>query len=147
MARKKKQQQSELVLAKIPRKKFEPEIYPREDGLPKQEGIMDLPEMSKEEKKAFESLLLQGTNNFDYKKQDQLEKEVEIKHLFIQKIQLVKNCKTGGWEFGEIETNKGVFALSPHQQEKIDQEIARGFALYLKQIFESDLKEHLKEEQ
>src|SRR5690606_21539325 len=69
--------------------------------------------------------------------------EVKNDHLLIKGMQVTKNMKTGAWEFGEIETNQGTFALGPIHNERMNQKMLQTLALYLKDIFEEDLKEFL----
>jgi len=156
MGRKPKPKKEAFAIVKRPRKVLSMEIPPpREDGFPESQGVAELPKMTHEEKVAFQNFLLYSTQDVkelnvgDFKKQPIISSDRTAKndHLHIHKIELVKNTTNGAWEIGEVKTNQGDFALGESHQASLNQEMLRGFAMYLKAVFEEDLLKYLKSEE
>jgi hypothetical protein len=128
-----------------------------EFGQPPYVGTMTLPSMNAAAKRALNALVQQGTqdsgeivipNNLQGQRLPPTPRilpqtELKTDHLLIKSIQITKDMKTGNWLFGEIETNQGVFALGSEQNARLNQKMLKDLALYLKDIFESDLRQHL----
>lgn len=124
-----------------------------ENGLPIYQGTAKMPEMNSQQKKAMQQLLFRGTQDIttedpETRQQARVLPDTEVKtdHLFIKDMKLSKDFKSGSWVISEVNTNQGIFELGPNQNERINQDMIRNLALYLRELFEEDLKTFINEE-
>jgi hypothetical protein len=73
--------------------------------------------------------------------------DIKKNHLLLKSIVVSKNMTTGDWEVSCIDTNQGKFGTSTQQTEKLDQKLVRSFVTHLREAFEEDLIEYIKDEQ